>query len=252
MSQHVSMLVLDALAAGQLPADEQDAARTHVAACPRCAGDLAQAEAAVSTFRREVFPRTIDAIGSRVRPRPWWQRMAPLLVPVVAAAALLLWLNRKPDAPSIEETHDDIRVKGAITFKVFAKRGDSVISVVDRAKLASGDAIRFIAAARSDRYLIVGSVDGRGKATIYFPYNGTRSAAVTSTPTELPGSIVLDDAPGPERLFALFSTEPLEAPVVTTALTALGARGADAIRAATVLDVRATHQATLAFEKETK
>lgn len=246
MSQHVSMLVIDALAAGQLPAGEAETARTHITGCARCRDDLAQAEASVATFKREVFSRTVD----KLTPTPWWRKLAPLLVPVVAAAVLLLWVNRKSDTPSTTG-EDDIRVKGAVTFQVFAKRGDAVVVVRDREQLSPGDAIRFVAGARTERFLLVASVDGSGKATVYFPYGGTRSGAIDAAPVDLPGSIVLDRAPGPERIFALFSTAPVEAETVTRALTTLGARGGDAIRAAHALDVPGVgHQATLVFEKE--
>lgn len=248
MTTHVSMLTIDALAGGQLTGREADTARAHIATCPRCQEDLASAEAAVATFKRDVFPRTVD----RLQPKPWWLRIAPLLVPVVAAAALLLYLNRPSTPSTVADEDGDLRIKGAITFKVFAKRGDTVITVVDGAKLAAGDAIRFVASARTERYLIVGSVDGRGNATIYFPYGGAASGPITATPVELPGSIVLDDAPGPERLFALFSAQPLEATTVTRALKTLGAKGADAIRATAALDVATERQATLLFEKESK
>ena len=247
MSTHVSMLAIDALAGGHLPPAEADAARAHIAGCARCREDLAAAEAAVATFTREVFSRTVD----RLAPTPWWRRLgvAPLLVPVLAAAALLFWLKRP--APSGEHVDDtfDLRIKGAVTFKVFAKRGETVTAVVDGARLAPGDAIRFVASARTDRFLIVGSIDGRNNATIYFPYGAAQSGPVSATPAELPGSIVLDDAPGPERIFALFSTQPLEAAAVTQALLAVGARGADAIRSTTTLEIGAAHTATLLFEK---
>jgi hypothetical protein len=238
---HLSSLTIDALAGGHLEGGAAEAARAHIAACARCRGDVETAEAACAQFTREVLPRTLPTL----RPQPWWRRMWPaLVVPVFAAAALLLWIARSADVP---EPDRDLRIKGTATFQVFAKRGDYVFAVRDAAKLAAGDSIRFVAG--GPRYLLIASVDGAGKPTVYYPYGGNRSHAIATEPAELPGSIVLDAAPGPERLFALFSDQPLEAAVVTRALGTLGARGADAIRATATLEVAAAVQISIVFEK---
>jgi hypothetical protein len=56
--------------------------------------------------------------------------------------------------------------------------------------------------------------------SVYFPPEGGQSAPVGAGRSELPGSIELDDAPGPERLFAYFSEQPLPAAEVARALAA--------------------------------
>jgi hypothetical protein len=71
-------------------------------------------------------------------------------------------------------------------------------------------------------------------------------------PIEAPaGSIVLDDADGPERVFALFSAEPLDAREVRQALEALGRRGPEAVRRTEALPLVGTVQRSLLLEKET-
>lgn len=246
MTAHVSSMTIDAVAGGLITGDELATALTHIETCARCRADLAVAEAACATFKRDVLPRTIG----RLRPRPWWRSLAPLMVPVLAAAAVLILIARKPETTT--GTDDDIRAKGPATFQVYAKRGDRVLALRDGSRLAPGDAIRFVAGSRVAGYLLVGSVDGAGTASIYFPYRGTRSGAIGGAPAELPGSIVLDDAPGPERLFAVFTTEPIEAAAMTSALEALGKRGADAIRQVQVLPISGAFQASLVFEKESR
>lgn len=242
MSMHLSSLTIDALAGGHLGDDEAARARSHIETCGRCRTDLEATEAACAHFTRSVLPRTVD----KLRPRPWWRTLAPLLVPVVAVAVLLVWFVRKPGDSAVGPG-DDIRIKGAVTLQVFAKRGESVIPLRDGTRLAAGDAIRFVVAAERARYVLVASVDGAGKATVYYP-----SSEIAATPRELPGSIVLDDAPGPERVFAIYTAAPIEASVVTRALTALGARGPKAIRDAHTVPVEAVAQATVMFEKETR
>ena len=245
MNTHLSSLTIDALAAGHLTGTEATRARAHVETCARCSTDVAAAEAACARFTREVLPRTIG----NLRPRaPWWRRFGPgLLVPALAAAVVLIWMVRRPDTLPIDD--DDIRLKGSLTFQVFANRGGEVIPVRDGIRLAAGDRIRFVVGAEGAAYLLVASVDGAGKATVYYPYGGARSGPVGRQPSELPGSIVLDAAPGPERVFALVSIDPLEAADVTRAIAAIGARGADAIRATRTLDVPASAQASVVFEK---
>ena len=68
---------------------------------------------------------------------------------------------------------------------------------------------------------------------------------------ELPGSIVLDGTLGPERVYALWSREPIAAVPVVAALRAIGARGEPAIRNQRILDVRADTQASILIEKVT-
>jgi len=243
---HPSSFVIDALAAGKLAEAEAAQARTHVEACARCRGDLAAAEAACAHFTREVLPRTIG----NLRPRPSrWRLFGPaLLVPVFAVIALVLWQGRRGGDPALEE---DVRIKGALTFQVYANRGEEVIPVRDHTRLAAGDKIRFVVGSGGPAYLLVVSIDGAGNPTVYYPYQGARSGSVTKEPSELPGSIVLDAAPGPERVFGLVSVEPLDAAVVMRALAALGARGPSAIRETRTLDVPATVQASVVFEKVT-
>jgi hypothetical protein len=244
---HPSSLVLDALAAGKLPGDEAAGARAHVETCMRCRDDLAAAEAARAHFTREVLPRTLAAVTRRRR--RWWWAIAPaVLVPALAVVALVIW-QRRGDAPVVVE--DDIRMKGGLAFQMFANRGGEVIAVQEGARLAAGDQIRFVVGSGGPGFLLVASIDGAGTATVYYPYGGDRSGPATREPAELPGSIVLDTAPGPERVFALVSAEPLDAAVVKQALLAIGARGAGAIRATRTLDVPAAAQATIAFEKGT-
>lgn len=248
MSAHLSSFVIDALAVGHLAGAERAAAQLHIDGCERCRADLENTRAACATFTRDVLPRTI---GTLHLPAPWWRRFGPaLLVPMLAAAAMLFWFARRPDAVEPREAEPDIQIKGAVTFQMFARRDDQVFAVRDGTRLAAGDQIRFVVGARRLGFVLVASVDGAGATTVYYPYGGARSGPVGATPGELPGSVVLDAAPGPERVFALFSSEPLEAAQVTRVLAAIGARGRTAIRATTTLDVPAQDQASLVFEKD--
>ena len=236
MREHLSSLEIDELAAA-IAAD--DRVRDHLAACARCRDDLAAAESTRAEFVRSVFPRTVGRLAPR---RRWW-RLGFLAIPAIAVLALVLWQPRDPPP------EQDIAIKGGPTFRVFARRGDSVFPVRDATHMAPGDQIRFVAGSRDHAYLMVASIDGAGTVTIYYPYGGDHSGAANADARELPGSIVLDRAPGPERVFALFSARPLDAAPVTRALHELGARGADAIRSTRSLDLPCV-QASIVFEKD--
>jgi len=237
---HPSSLVIDALAANKLDDAEVKTARAHIADCARCRGDLANAEAAIAHFERSVLPRTLPALQA-ARRRRWWL-LPSVLAPALAALALVWWIRKPVD-------DDSVRIKGGLTFQVFANRHGEVIPVRDGTHLDAGDSIRFVVGTGSAPYVMVASIDGAGHPSIYYPYEGESSGTATSEPSELPGSIVLDAANGPERVFALASATPLDAAMVTRVLAAIGARGADAIRETHTLDVPAVHQASVVFEK---
>lgn len=244
MSEHLASLVIDALAGGHLPAAEAAEARLHVERCARCRDDLDTATAACAHFSQVVLPRTVGTLRPRT---PWWRAFGPaVIVPALAVAVLLIWLVQGPDAPTNEPA---LQIKGERTFQMFANHGGKIVPVRDATRLGPADQIRFIVGSRDLRFLLVASVDGAGKATVYYPFGGERSGPVSKEPSELPGSIVLDAAPGPERVFALFSREPLDAVIVTSALTAIGKAGDDAIRATHTLDVPADAQTSVVFEK---
>jgi hypothetical protein len=101
--------------------------------------------------------------------------------------------------------------------------------------------------------VLVASVDASGKANVYFPYEGERSATLPGPGRwEVPGSIELDDTIGPERVFVFFSPEPLVAARAREALSNLGRRGPNAIRDAQTIDLAGTTQRSFLMMKEAK
>jgi hypothetical protein len=243
---HLSSLALDALDLGQLRGDEEARARAHVETCERCRGDLEIARKAREQFQREVLPRTLPEVLRRQRRLRFGVRRSIWLilpVAVAAAAVLLVWPREVPVG---------ILTKGGgPALHVYARREGRVFLVADGASLAPGDDFRFVVEPAGRRFLLIASVDGAGHAAIYHPYGGTASAPLVAAPrVELPGSIHLDASPGPERLYALLSDEPLDAAPVLERLRAIGKEGDAAIRAHRFLDgTRALAQVSLCFEK---
>ena len=241
MTQHLSSFTLDALPLEALSADEVARARTHLETCERRRGALEAAAAARERFATTVFPRTVGTMRARTRGLRWPRLLPLLLAPALAGAALLFWVRREPE---------ELGVKGAASLRVFARHQDRVFAVREGMPLAAGDQIRFRVTPSGARFVLVASVDGAGKASVYFPFGGDASAPIDPRATaELPGSVELDETAGPERVFVLLSARPLPAADVVAALRALGARGHDAIRAARTLAVPAEAQVSLGFEK---
>ncbi len=234
---HLSALALDALALGT----ETAGARDHLVTCARCRGDYEAAAALREHFTVSVLARTQPRRSRIVW--PW------LAIPAFAAAIGVLFVIARPRP--VTRPASDLAIKGDAAWQVFANRDGQTFAIHDGVQLEPGDRIRFAVTPDGARYLLVASIDGGGAVSIYFPYGGSQSEALEAGErVELPGSIVLDAAPGPERMFALFSDQPIEAAAGAEQLRSIAVDGADAIRqvhAIAVANLRA--QASLVFEK---
>ena len=81
-----------------------------------------------------------------------------------------------------------------------------------------------------DRYVLVGSVDGSGQLARFYPAAADGCAVALPAGDEpLGGSIVVDEAPGPERIVVLVSHQPLCWPVVGAALSRFALDGDGAL-----------------------
>lgn len=232
---HISQLMLDALALRALDRDSELRVHAHLAGCASCRDDAQAAARLRQRFTVHVLPRGVPA-----RPR---RRRSWLLIPALAAALLAIGWRSRP-APVTELT-----IKGTASWQVFANHDGRVFAVHDGTPLAAGDRIRFAVTPAGARYLLVASIDGLGAATIYYPYDGPQSATIEGDRVEPAGSIELDAAPGPERIYALLSDEPIAAATVLVQLRALALGGVDAIRDARALELPVRAQLSLVFEK---
>lgn len=250
---HLSQLTLDLLLLGDLDAVAAGAALDHVESCPACRERYESARGAYEHFEQHVHPRTVTRVtgqeraqtGTSTKWSPWW---APALA-LTGAATMALLLLRPFSRAAPSSSDDVILAKGSPIFTIYARRAGQVFAVDTGARLEPGDALRFTAEAGGYPFLLIASVDAANHATIYFPYQGDKSAPIGRDHFADDGSIVLDDTRGPERIFALFSNRAIEAVLAKRSLTAVGERGADAIRAATRLDVPADFQTSILIEK---
>ncbi len=251
MQTHPSTLKLDELALGFLSATEAEELRDHLRECKDCQTRVDANRASDAQVSALVIPRILRKLETPPprRSRAWlWPAFA---APAFATVALIMFA-RVPQtaAPEKAAPESTVMTKGGASLQVFARRGENVFAVSDGTRLRSGDAVRFVVAPHGLSYVLIASVDGSGKASVYFPLNGTESAKVASQErVELEGALKLDNSPGPERIFAIFSTKPLAATSVLAALAELGNKGGEAIRQARVLRVEGDAQDTILLEK---
>jgi len=208
-ARHLSAETLDLLLLHSLPEVEASSARAHLDACPDCRSLVQEREADRAHFQQHVFPRTVGTVEARAR-SPFERFRTPwaLAVPAVALALLALIVVQVPSGD------DDlyIGVKGGPRLQIVALRGETQFPVSEGTRLRPGDRIRFRVDPGEAHHLLIASKDGAGHASIYF--NGAVQAGLQ----DLPGSIELDAALGPEHLHALFSDTPLDAQSVLRAL----------------------------------
>jgi anti-sigma factor RsiW len=208
---HLSTFALDALALDALTDDEAAQARSHLADCAECRANAEAGNQLRHRFASRIEPTLATARHRQRRWRGWFA--LGIATPLVAAAvALLVYVRPRPVASTVPP-EAELGIKGdRPIFEVYARRGAHVFAVQNDAVLAPGDEIRFAVAPNGSAFVLIASIDGSGSMTVYYPYNGAKSANVDPrSRTELPGSIVLDAAQGPERVVAVFSRAPIQA-----------------------------------------
>jgi hypothetical protein len=146
---------------------------------------------------------------------PWWRRLRyylPAMATAAAAAVVaLLIFTRGFEEP----TEPDVAFKGALAVKVVAKRGPEQFMVASGQQLREGDALRFVVTTDGAGYISVFSVDSRGKVSPFYPEADPRGSPAPLRVDRagrhvLEGSVILDDALGPEHLVVVFSPERFE------------------------------------------
>jgi hypothetical protein len=247
--RHLSSFHVELARTGEASPDEREWIERHLQECRRCADLAATFESHRIEFgqRAAKVPPSIAVSARTMAPRR--RRIAAFalaaVLPAAAAFALFVSARRSPD-PEPATT-----AKGGASLTMVARRGERVFPVDERARLRPGDQVRFVVNHVQYRYLIVASIDGAGLANVYFPYNGTESAEIGRRDRfEVPGSIVIDASPGPERFFALLSSNTLQTIAVRRALDAIGRDGIGGIRDAQRLSVGADEQVSLLVEKD--
>jgi hypothetical protein len=252
--EHVSSFELDLLEAGALDESREKGVKEHLRVCADCRERHASLKALHGEFTSEVLPRTATTFQRRSSPTKVPLLRRPIVwAPVLASAAALVLAIRFGTFEQRPSTDGpDILLKGGTALSIVARRNGAPLPVeTSFVQLRAGDELRFVAVSdERARHLLIVAVDGSGKTSVYFPFAGDASGAMGSSGRwEVPGSVILDASPGPERIFALFSAEPLDARPVLEQLNRVGAQGAQAIRRSARLPLAGVEQHSLLIEK---
>lgn len=182
------------------------ATESHIGDCPACGARIAERGADARRFEALAAPtwtRIVAEAGARRRRR----RMAlPVALAGIAAAAAAVVVVVRPAA--------DTRVtpKGSALVEIVCRRAGETFAIGPGDEVAPGDALRFrpLPAWSGARYIQIGSVDGTGAYAPFYPSSDDGvSVPLPPRGEPLAGSIRLDAAPGPERLFVVLSAEPI-------------------------------------------
>lgn len=202
--EHLSTLTLHQLRYGELDASEEKGARAHLADCERCSGLLAAQQNHRSEFVLSPVPDAIRELSGEPR-TPWWRTILSgrWAAPMLAAAALLLIVPAvllNPVDPIVEEP--DITDKGGIHLEAWLETSDGPRFLDDGALVNAGDRLQLKFASQGRPFASFGGIDGEGNTEVY----GTFSTAGEGL-ENAPFALTLDDAPGRQRFFALFTWE---------------------------------------------
>ena len=188
--------------------EDREAFERHAAAGPMSAAILARLDGSP--------PRSADGWGL------WPAAGGATAVLTVALLIVGPWGSTSVD-PGPTRTKGGLRpsisgapptgacVAGACpTLEMFVKDAQGIRAGLDGVTLRAGDWVQFRYRARGHRFLFIISVDDEGVLAPLYPDERSQSVSIQPDGRHvLEGSVILDDAVGPERFYAFFSSEPL-------------------------------------------
>jgi hypothetical protein len=226
----LSAFALDEFLAGECDPALMRQAETHLAGCARCAARREAVVAEQAAFAVRALPPALAAASAAPVVVPLRRRrlLGGALTTLAAAAAVLLLVStRDEEPPSLPADRivstaaatgsladPDVRAKGSRRLGVYVRRGERVSRGGTDERIAPGDAVQLTVTSPEPRYLVLFGVDGLDSVHTYFPEGSVAAPIAAGHDVPVPISIVFDASPGPERLWALFCSEPvLVAPI---------------------------------------
>jgi hypothetical protein len=211
-------------------------AERHLDGCERCRARLHQRAGRVAEWDGALAAPAWQAVLARRRAaldaRRRWRLAWPAALALAGGmAALALVARPNPPGPAAPAPYIGAKGRAAPAQIVARRDGRTFVVGVGGEPVAPGDQLVFrpLPVWPDARFIQIGSVDGTGAYTSFYPpaspAGGARSVPLPASGRALDGGIVLDDAPGPERLFVVLSAAPLAEADVRAAALADGARG---------------------------
>jgi len=221
MSTCLSDFALDNLLLG---GPDTQAAAAHLSGCEACRRRRDQRLLQFEDFERDQAPSFWREVRRRHEQRPqahWRLRFALPGAVVIAGVALLLLAPRLHLNDAGRATYR--AAKGGAYLQLHCRRAGRAFSLSPEDSVRPGDELRFVPhpVAADAGYVQVASIDGTGRYAPFYPPAGQgQSVPLPPSGQPLDGSIRLDAAPGPERLFFVFSPRPLPVAAVQQAAQA--------------------------------
>jgi hypothetical protein len=188
----------------------------HLVGCGRCATRLRERARLREDYQPLPAARLLAAARESERQqtsrRRW--RLSFGLPLTLAGACALVFMVLRTSAPLPAPSQVVVLPKGAYGLDVFFRRGGEISVLAPGQAIAPRDELRFrVRAVPKDvGYITLGSIDGRGSFSPFYPASlDAMALALPAAGDPLPGAITLDDQPGPERLFFVMSPSPLRA-----------------------------------------
>jgi len=170
-----------------------------------------------------------------------WPALA--LSPALAALLWIVWPVRAP-APDVTwrgTTAESAATPGALIVYGSRRRADGAPGPVrlvaefpgsGEGRVSLSDFVQFgVRGLRAPAFLTVAGIDDYGEPHIYFPRPGSPPRPIAAGPSGPVGSsinLARGHRPGPLRVYALFSSEPLPESKVRAAVARIGPRRAGA------------------------
>jgi hypothetical protein len=224
----LSDLKLDRLLAGELDGrPEEEAARAHIASCPRCQQRRDDIAAQPAQTPGPALIREVSQRGAPQRRAP--RRRAPVVAAIsllAAAAGVVLFARPRPGPPAPAET----RLKGGdLGFEVLVRRqGEgSAATLRPELPLHPGDVIGFRVRSRAGGHLAIVSIggsDGAANVSSYLPGPAGTMPLLPPGERMVGGSVRLDGTLGRETLVAVLCTDEADAARTLAAARAAAAQ----------------------------
>ena len=210
MTKHPSTLTLHKLRYNELPPAQEDALRVHLRECAECSGRLGAQESHRAAFVAAPVPEALRAPPPA--PAPWWRRMwwvAPL---AAAALALLTLVPTTTTTETAESPPPTERIKGAaVALEAWLDTPQGPRLLDDGAVVAEGDTIQLRFDPGPHRYVSLLGEDGAGAVQLF----GTL-AADGGEIQRAPFALRLDESPGPQLLYAIYTDQRLSEDALVT------------------------------------
>jgi hypothetical protein len=202
--EHLSMFELDLYFATQAPDARIE---EHVAGCERCSGYLAELEV---LQQGAVVPAARGAASEPARHSSARPRVLALSLAAVAALSAVTALLVVPHEPARPE----VAVKGSPAVQLLVRRGTETRPWDGSSALRAGDALGLRVVCEEFGRVAVASGGGGGR------WSPLSEGACPPAGAALPFTLVVDDAPGAERLAVVFSKSALDARALEQAIEA--------------------------------